>query len=189
MFVCAPCASTLHKLLQVCAPSAPAKSCLPADPPIVAAHLCCSTARGRSGRGRALLMLLPEELSFLKYLKVRGVGWEAGMAAGAGWMPGQFQRCIGSRPGRMWHAVPPRGCAHHLASHPPPPPCAPPAAAGRQGSAERVRVPHLQAVQRAEPAGEAGGEELLPAPVGQGGLQVRGSHLRCTALSAGWRRT
>ena len=37
--------------------------------------LCCSlrrTARGRSGQGRALLMLLPEELSFLKYLKVGG---------------------------------------------------------------------------------------------------------------------
>ena len=28
------------------------------------------TARGKSGRGRALLMLLPEELAFLKYLKV-----------------------------------------------------------------------------------------------------------------------
>ena len=28
------------------------------------------TARGRSGRGRALLLLLPEELGFLAYLKV-----------------------------------------------------------------------------------------------------------------------
>lgn len=38
----------------------------------------CSTARGRSGRGRALLMLLPEELSFLKYLKVcLWEGWVA----------------------------------------------------------------------------------------------------------------
>jgi hypothetical protein len=27
------------------------------------------TARGRDGRGRALLMLMPEELGFLKYLK------------------------------------------------------------------------------------------------------------------------
>jgi hypothetical protein len=38
-------------------------------------RLLCSlrrTARGRSGQGRALLMLLPEELSFLKYLKVGG---------------------------------------------------------------------------------------------------------------------
>jgi hypothetical protein len=41
--------------------------CKPQD---VAVFLGCSTARGRSGRGRALLMLLPEELSFLKYLKV-----------------------------------------------------------------------------------------------------------------------
>lgn len=34
---------------------------------------CCvqvgRTARGRDGRGRALLMLMPEELGFLKYLK------------------------------------------------------------------------------------------------------------------------
>ena len=28
------------------------------------------TARGRDGRGRALLLLLPEELGFLRYLKV-----------------------------------------------------------------------------------------------------------------------
>lgn len=60
--------------------------------------------------------------------------------------------------------------------HPPTPPALPSPALppGRQGAAERVRVPHQQAVQRAEPAGEAGGEELLPAPVGQGGLQVGG---------------
>jgi hypothetical protein len=32
------------------------------------------TARGRDGRGRALLMLMPEELGFLKYLKQAKVG-------------------------------------------------------------------------------------------------------------------
>lgn len=31
------------------------------------------TARGRDGKGRALLMLLPEELAFLKYLKAAKV--------------------------------------------------------------------------------------------------------------------
>lgn len=28
------------------------------------------TARGKSGKGKALLMLMPEELKFLQYLKV-----------------------------------------------------------------------------------------------------------------------
>jgi hypothetical protein len=32
------------------------------------------TARGRDGKGRALLMLMPEELGFLKYLKAAKVG-------------------------------------------------------------------------------------------------------------------
>ena len=32
------------------------------------------TARGRDGRGRALLLLMPEELGFLKYLKQAKVG-------------------------------------------------------------------------------------------------------------------
>jgi hypothetical protein len=31
------------------------------------------TARGREGKGRALLFLLPEELSFLRYLKAAKV--------------------------------------------------------------------------------------------------------------------
>lgn len=31
------------------------------------------TARGRDGKGRALLMLMPEELGFLKYLKAAKV--------------------------------------------------------------------------------------------------------------------
>jgi hypothetical protein len=32
-------------------------------------HRVGRTARGKDGQGRALLMLLPEELGFLKYLK------------------------------------------------------------------------------------------------------------------------
>lgn len=34
---------------------------------------CRRTARGRQGKGRALLMLLPEELAFLSYLKAARV--------------------------------------------------------------------------------------------------------------------
>jgi hypothetical protein len=38
------------------------------------------TARGRDGKGRALLMLMPEELGFLKYLKTAKVrGGPAGV--------------------------------------------------------------------------------------------------------------
>ena len=39
------------------------------------------TARGKEGRGRALLLLMPEELGFLKYLKQAKVcvcGWVGG---------------------------------------------------------------------------------------------------------------
>ncbi|KAL4859874.1 ATP-dependent RNA helicase has1 [Chlorella vulgaris] len=45
----------------------------PPDDPKEYIHRVGRTARGRSGRGRALLMLLPEELSFLKYLKAAKV--------------------------------------------------------------------------------------------------------------------
>eukprot|EP00884_Botryococcus_braunii_P014671 jgi/Botrbrau1/23204/Bobra.0041s0048.1 len=41
----------------------------PPDDPREYIHRVGRTARGRDGRGRALLMLLPEELGFLKYLK------------------------------------------------------------------------------------------------------------------------
>jgi hypothetical protein len=43
------------------------------DPPPSPAGPPCSTARGRHGKGRALLMLLPEELGFLRYLKAAKV--------------------------------------------------------------------------------------------------------------------
>lgn len=45
----------------------------PPDDPKEYIHRVGRTARGRSGQGRALLMLLPEELSFLKYLKAAKV--------------------------------------------------------------------------------------------------------------------
>ena len=41
----------------------------PPDDPREYIHLVGRTARGKSGRGRALLMLMPEELRFLKFLK------------------------------------------------------------------------------------------------------------------------
>eukprot|EP00775_Hariotina_reticulata_P002528 gene2528-2830_t len=41
----------------------------PPDDPKEYIHRVGRTARGRDGRGRALLMLMPEELGFLKYLK------------------------------------------------------------------------------------------------------------------------
>lgn len=41
----------------------------PPDDPKEYIHRVGRTARGKGGRGRALLMLMPEELSFLKYLK------------------------------------------------------------------------------------------------------------------------
>ena len=43
----------------------------PPDDPKEYIHRVGRTARGRSGRGRALLMLLPEELGFLTFLKAR----------------------------------------------------------------------------------------------------------------------
>jgi hypothetical protein len=43
----------------------------PPDDPKEYIHRVGRTARGRDGRGRALLMLLPEELGFLRYLKAR----------------------------------------------------------------------------------------------------------------------
>jgi superfamily II DNA/RNA helicase len=43
----------------------------PPDDPKEYIHRVGRTARGRSGRGRALLLLLPEELGFLAYLKAR----------------------------------------------------------------------------------------------------------------------
>jgi ATP-dependent RNA helicase DDX18/HAS1 len=45
----------------------------PPDDPREYIHRVGRTARGKSGRGRALLMLLPEEISFLKYLKAAKV--------------------------------------------------------------------------------------------------------------------
>jgi superfamily II DNA/RNA helicase len=42
----------------------------PPDDPKEYIHRVGRTARGRSGRGRALLFLLPEEIGFLRYLKV-----------------------------------------------------------------------------------------------------------------------
>jgi len=47
----------------------------PPDDPKEYIHRVGRTARGKEGRGRALLLLMPEELLFLKYLKearVRG---------------------------------------------------------------------------------------------------------------------
>lgn len=43
----------------------------PPDDPKEYIHRVGRTARGKSGKGRALLLLLPEELGFLAYLKVR----------------------------------------------------------------------------------------------------------------------
>ena len=45
----------------------------PPDDPREYIHRVGRTARGAKGRGRALLMLLPEELGFLKYLKAAKV--------------------------------------------------------------------------------------------------------------------
>jgi ATP-dependent RNA helicase DDX18/HAS1 len=45
----------------------------PPDDPKEYIHRVGRTARGRSGRGRALLMLLPQELAFLRYLKAAKV--------------------------------------------------------------------------------------------------------------------
>ena len=45
----------------------------PPDDPKEYIHRVGRTARGRSGRGRALLLLLPEELGFLAYLKARAL--------------------------------------------------------------------------------------------------------------------
>ena len=45
----------------------------PPDDPREYIHRVGRTARGRSGKGRALLMLLPEELGFLTFLKARSV--------------------------------------------------------------------------------------------------------------------
>lgn len=42
----------------------------PPDDPKEYIHRVGRTARGKDGRGRALLLLLPEELGFLKYLQV-----------------------------------------------------------------------------------------------------------------------
>lgn len=42
----------------------------PPDDPKEYIHRVGRAVRGRSGQGRALLMLLPQELGFLKYLKV-----------------------------------------------------------------------------------------------------------------------
>ena len=42
----------------------------PPDDPKEYIHRVGRTARGKSGKGRALLLLLPEELGFLSYLKV-----------------------------------------------------------------------------------------------------------------------
>ena len=43
----------------------------PPDDPKEYIHRVGRTARGRSGQGRALLLLLPEEMGFLRYLKAR----------------------------------------------------------------------------------------------------------------------
>ena len=45
----------------------------PPDDPKEYIHRVGRTARGRDGKGRALLMLMPEELGFLKYLQVAKV--------------------------------------------------------------------------------------------------------------------
>lgn len=42
----------------------------PPDDPKEYIHRVGRTARGKSGQGRALLLLLPEEMGFLRYLKV-----------------------------------------------------------------------------------------------------------------------
>ena len=43
----------------------------PPDDPKEYIHRVGRTARGQHGRGRALLLLLPQELGFLQYLRVR----------------------------------------------------------------------------------------------------------------------
>ena len=47
----------------------------PPDDPKEYIHRVGRTARGKSGKGRALLLLLPEELGFLSYLKVSRQLW------------------------------------------------------------------------------------------------------------------
>jgi superfamily II DNA/RNA helicase len=47
----------------------------PPDDPKEYIHRVGRTARGRSGKGRALLLLLPEELGFLSYLQARSPGF------------------------------------------------------------------------------------------------------------------
>lgn len=47
----------------------------PPDDPREYIHRVGRTARGKEGRGRALLLLMPEELGFLKYLKQAKVRW------------------------------------------------------------------------------------------------------------------
>jgi ATP-dependent RNA helicase DDX18/HAS1 len=60
------------------------------------------TARGRDGKGHALLMLLPEELAFLKYLKAAKVPLNeydfptnkiANVQVGGGWIAAQAAQC------------------------------------------------------------------------------------------------
>lgn len=50
----------------------------PPDDPREYIHRVGRTARGKDGRGRALLLLMPEELGFLKYLKQAKVGGRVG---------------------------------------------------------------------------------------------------------------
>lgn len=50
----------------------------PPDDPREYIHRVGRTARGRDGKGRALLLLMPEELPFLKYLKDAKVGAQEG---------------------------------------------------------------------------------------------------------------
>ena len=54
----------------------------PPDDPREYIHRVGRTARGKEGRGRALLLLMPEELGFLKYLKQAKVRLEDGEGGG-----------------------------------------------------------------------------------------------------------
>ena len=49
----------------------------PPDDPKEYIHRVGRTARGKSGKGRALLMLLPEELGFLSFLKVSSLTYQS----------------------------------------------------------------------------------------------------------------
>lgn len=49
----------------------------PPDDPKEYIHRVGRTARGKSGKGRALLMLLPEELGFLSFLKVTFITYQS----------------------------------------------------------------------------------------------------------------